>query len=147
MASILWDPRPGGLIRSSRGCFSSRSHHRRRRHPSGIHPDHSNDPFAQVPGVGLLLGVQQPDSTWFGTRDEFGAEGLKLEPLEPMRRWRITFNGQMKYDAVTPSTATGAKCAGRNKSLPFMLLRQEVRDGPAGGRANQRILEQQTGAL
>ena len=49
-----------------------------------------------VPGEGLLKSHQQPDSTWFGTEDEFGAEGLKHEPIVPMKQWKITYKGKLR---------------------------------------------------
>lgn len=52
----------------------------------------------KVPGEGLLTSPKFPDSTIFGTEDEFGAEGLKFEPLEPMRKWKMQYKGQLKYD-------------------------------------------------
>jgi hypothetical protein len=50
----------------------------------------------KVPGEGLLTSPKLPDSTLFGTEDEFGAEGLKFEPLEPMRKWKMSYKGQMR---------------------------------------------------
>lgn len=49
-----------------------------------------------MPGEGLLKSPKQPDSLMFGTEDEFGAEGLKFEPLEPMRKWKISYKGQLR---------------------------------------------------
>jgi hypothetical protein len=50
----------------------------------------------KVPEEGLLTSPKLPDSTLFGTEDEFGAEGLKFEPLEPMRKWKMSYKGQMR---------------------------------------------------
>lgn len=52
----------------------------------------------KVPSEGLLTSPKLPDSTMFAVEDEFGAEGLLLEPLLPMRKWKISYKGQMRYD-------------------------------------------------
>ncbi|KAF4525130.1 hypothetical protein B566_EDAN005072 [Ephemera danica] len=57
--------------------------------------------YLKVPAVGLLLTPKLPDTTLFQSQLEkensvFGADGLRFEPLEPMKRWRLTYNGQMK---------------------------------------------------
>ncbi|KAK4021997.1 uncharacterized protein LOC116919103 [Daphnia magna] len=52
--------------------------------------------FLKVPGEGLFTSPKLPDSTLFGTEDEFGAEGLKFEPLDPMRKWKISYKGQLR---------------------------------------------------
>jgi len=52
--------------------------------------------FLRVPEEGLLMFPRLPDSTCYGTEDEFGAEGLKLEPIIPMKKWKISYRGQLK---------------------------------------------------
>ena len=52
--------------------------------------------FVKVPEEGLLMFPRLPDSTCYGTEDEFGAEGLKLEPIIPMKKWKISYRGQLK---------------------------------------------------
>ena len=52
----------------------------------------------QVPGLALLAGQKQPDTIMYAMQNEFGAEGLYLEPSVPMKRWKVTFNDQMRYD-------------------------------------------------
>lgn len=54
--------------------------------------------FLRIPQEGLLLSPKLPDSLMFGTADEFGAEGLKFTLIEPMRKWRIQYQGQLRRD-------------------------------------------------
>ena len=34
----------------------------------------------------------------YAIENEFGAEGLKFEPVQPMRKWKMSYKGQMRYD-------------------------------------------------
>ncbi|XP_054287744.1 uncharacterized protein LOC129003474 [Macrosteles quadrilineatus] len=52
--------------------------------------------YVVVPGLGLLCGHKIPDTVLFDAEDDtFGAEGLLLQPLEPMRKWKLTYTGEM----------------------------------------------------
>ena len=48
-----------------------------------------------VPGVGLFTHAQHPDTTMIQESDEKGwvVNGIHLEPLEPMRKWKVSFKG------------------------------------------------------
>ncbi|XP_066151713.1 uncharacterized protein [Euwallacea fornicatus] len=47
---------------------------------------------------GILELPKIPDTTLFNTEEEegYGAEGLKVSVVEPMKKWQITFSGQLK---------------------------------------------------
>lgn len=47
--------------------------------------------------LGLLQSPKLPDTTLFNTGDEesYEAEGIKVTPIEPMKKWRITYEGQL----------------------------------------------------
>jgi len=52
---------------------------------------------ANVPGVGFFQSPIHPDTNVYNVdADVYSAGGLKYECLEPMKRWRITFNGPMR---------------------------------------------------
>jgi len=50
-----------------------------------------------VPGVGLFTHAQHPDTIMIQESDEKGwvVNGIHLEPLEPMRKWKVSFKGDM----------------------------------------------------
>lgn len=50
-----------------------------------------------VPGVGLFEHTQHPDTTMHQKEDEDGwvVNGLHIEPLRPMKKWRVKFEGEM----------------------------------------------------
>lgn len=53
--------------------------------------------FLRVPEEGLLMSPRMPDTTCYATGDdEFAAEGLKLEPIIPMKKWKISYEGKLK---------------------------------------------------
>ena len=57
----------------------------------------------QVPGKGLLYSSKLPDTVLFGASDyEFGAEGLSLKPVTAMKKWKLTFKGNMRYVILFP---------------------------------------------
>lgn len=50
-----------------------------------------------VPGVGFFQSPIHPDTNLYNVdSDAFNAGGLKFECIEPMQRWRITFNGLLR---------------------------------------------------
>lgn len=52
--------------------------------------------YPQLPGKGLLCSKKIPDTVLFGAGiGEFGAEGIKISPVEPMVKWNISYKGQM----------------------------------------------------
>ncbi|XP_053606654.1 uncharacterized protein LOC128673079 [Plodia interpunctella] len=54
--------------------------------------------YIGLPGKGLLCSKKLPDTVLFGAQvSEFGAEGIKMTPVEPMMRWNVTYKGQMWY--------------------------------------------------
>ncbi|CAH2039289.1 unnamed protein product, partial [Iphiclides podalirius] len=54
--------------------------------------------YIGLPGKGLLCSKKIPDTVLFGAQiGEFAAEGIKMEPLEPMKRWAVSYKGKMWY--------------------------------------------------
>ncbi|XP_059058043.1 uncharacterized protein LOC131851551 isoform X2 [Achroia grisella] len=54
--------------------------------------------YIGLPGKGLLCSKKLPDTVLFGADiGEFGAEGIKMAPVEPMKKWAISYKGQMWY--------------------------------------------------
>lgn len=54
--------------------------------------------YIGLPGKGLLCSKKIPDTVLFGAEiGEFGAEGIKMTPVEPMKKWNISYKGQMWY--------------------------------------------------
>ncbi|XP_023326546.1 uncharacterized protein LOC111699977 [Eurytemora carolleeae] len=51
----------------------------------------------KVPGVGILHHPLHPDTTMIQKNGEKGwkVEGIDLEPIEPMKKWRVRYNGDM----------------------------------------------------
>ena len=50
-----------------------------------------------LPSLGYLQLPSHPDTLVYdGDSKSFNAGGLKLQCLEPRRRWRITFNGLLR---------------------------------------------------
>ena len=50
----------------------------------------------QVPGLGLLHSFKLPDTVLFGTENNtFGAEGILIEAIEPMVKWKVSYSGVM----------------------------------------------------
>ncbi|GLH16782.1 Uncharacterized protein GBIM_21068 [Gryllus bimaculatus] len=52
--------------------------------------------YLLVPNIGLLCSPKLPDTILFGAKNnEFGAEGLLIKPIEPMKKWKITYQGKI----------------------------------------------------
>ncbi|CAG9782082.1 unnamed protein product [Diatraea saccharalis] len=52
--------------------------------------------YIGLPGKGLLCSKKIPDTVLFGAQiSEFGAEGIKMTPVEPMNKWTVSYKGQM----------------------------------------------------
>jgi len=55
--------------------------------------------IVRVPDIGILVTPKVPDTMTFRTDEDgeyYGAEGIKLKPMEPMKSWDIKYNGKMK---------------------------------------------------
>ncbi|XP_050351741.1 uncharacterized protein LOC126774316 isoform X2 [Nymphalis io] len=53
---------------------------------------------AKLPGKGLLCSKKLPDTVLFGAEiGEFGAEGIMMTPVEPMKKWAVSYRGPMWY--------------------------------------------------
>ncbi|XP_046660534.1 uncharacterized protein LOC124354257 [Homalodisca vitripennis] len=52
--------------------------------------------YVVVPGLGLLCSHKIPDTVLFDAKDDtFGAEGILAQPLEPMKKWKLSYSGEM----------------------------------------------------
>jgi hypothetical protein len=52
-----------------------------------------------VPDIGLLMTPKLPDTITFRTEEDgahYGAEGIRLKPVKPMKSWDIMYDGKMK---------------------------------------------------
>ncbi len=50
-----------------------------------------------LPGVGFFQHPLHPDTEVYDTSPgEFSAAGCKFQVLEPMRRWKVTYNGLLR---------------------------------------------------
>ncbi|PSN35517.1 hypothetical protein C0J52_18435 [Blattella germanica] len=55
--------------------------------------------YLVVPGKGLLCNPKIPDTILFGAKDnEFGAEELSLKPVKAMKKWKISYKGNMRLE-------------------------------------------------
>ncbi|GAB6033459.1 hypothetical protein CHUAL_013344 [Chamberlinius hualienensis] len=55
--------------------------------------------FLRIPKVGLLKASHLPDSRIKANGDsEFSVGGLTIQPVEPMKKWKITYDGKMKFE-------------------------------------------------
>lgn len=53
--------------------------------------------YILIPGLGLLMHKKLPDTCLFGANEEvYGAEGIRLQPVEPLKTWRVEFDGVMR---------------------------------------------------
>ncbi|XP_026487221.2 uncharacterized protein LOC113394210 [Vanessa tameamea] len=54
--------------------------------------------YIGLPGKGLLCSKKIPDTVLFGAQiGEFGAEGIMIKPVEPMKKWAVSYKGPMWY--------------------------------------------------
>ncbi|XP_038206403.1 uncharacterized protein LOC119828347 [Zerene cesonia] len=54
--------------------------------------------YIGLPEKGLLCSKKIPDTVLFGAEiGEFGAEGIKIIPVEPMKKWTLSYKGPMWY--------------------------------------------------
>ncbi|CAK1544878.1 unnamed protein product [Leptosia nina] len=54
--------------------------------------------YIGLPEKGMLCSKKIPDTVLFGAEiGEFGAEGIKITPVETMKRWSLSYKGQMWY--------------------------------------------------
>lgn len=51
----------------------------------------------EIPGVGVLQHPVHPDTDIPNTNGvDFSAGGLRVEMIEPMKRWKVMFNGLLR---------------------------------------------------
>ncbi|XP_072947825.1 uncharacterized protein [Epargyreus clarus] len=54
--------------------------------------------YIGLPEKGLLCSSKLPDTVLFGAQiGEFGAEGIKIKPVEPMKKWTVSYKGPMVH--------------------------------------------------
>lgn len=55
--------------------------------------------FLQVPGVGCLQHPVHPDTTITNADpNSFSAGGLRFDVVHPMKTWRVSFSGQLRWE-------------------------------------------------
>eukprot|EP00062_Callorhinchus_milii_P012665 gi/632959942/ref/XP_007895909.1/ PREDICTED: uncharacterized protein LOC103181315 isoform X2 [Callorhinchus milii] len=54
--------------------------------------------YIKLPETGLLLSPRLPDTLMSTHEEAFGAEGLLFQPVEAMRKWKLTYDGAMRLD-------------------------------------------------
>ena len=53
--------------------------------------------FIQIPDLGLLELPSLPDTSLYTEKTlSFSAGGLEIEPVEAMKKWKISYKGKMK---------------------------------------------------
>lgn len=54
----------------------------------------------RIPSIGVLLHPKHPDTTFFTSNEKsWEAEGLKLDMIEPMKKWTVHYEGSMVHQA------------------------------------------------
>ncbi|KAK3927410.1 CDK5RAP3-like protein [Frankliniella fusca] len=68
--------------------------------------------YIRIPGLGLLMHTKLPDTCLFGADGVvYGAEGIRLQPVEPLKTWCVEFDGVMKLQE-DPSKQFNVKLRG-----------------------------------
>ena len=74
----------------------------------------------QVPGVGLLELPSLPDTELYRDEEmEYAAGGLTITPVEAMQKWKLNFEGKMRW--VSPAYFIKAACRVDFLDLVFPL--------------------------
>ncbi|KAK3108445.1 hypothetical protein FSP39_008087, partial [Pinctada imbricata] len=56
----------------------------------------------EIPGIGVLEHPVHPDTHVTNTStNQYNAGGLRIEMIEPMKKWRVSFNGLLRWKATT----------------------------------------------
>ena len=85
--------------------------------------------FVNIPGLGLLRHVQHPETAMVQTEEEAGqgwsGGGVSLVPEQPMRRWRLSFEGRMRNERA--GSEHSVKISGTYTSqLPYFDFDSEM---------------------
>lgn len=52
----------------------------------------------EIPGIGRLQHPLHPDTLVSNvSNNEYTAGGINIEIIEPMKKWKISYNGQLRY--------------------------------------------------
>ncbi|XP_023703367.1 uncharacterized protein LOC111862314 isoform X2 [Cryptotermes secundus] len=76
----------------------------------------------RVPDIGLLMTPKLPDTITFRTEEEgthYGAEGIRLKPVKPMKSWDIMYDGKMKLHGDPKKMYDVALYVKFTSSLPY----------------------------
>ncbi|CAB3361611.1 Hypothetical predicted protein [Cloeon dipterum] len=81
------------------------------------------------------MSPKLPDTTLQQTKEEeeagvFGAEGLKLEPIEPMKRWKLTYNGKMRLSEAPEKELSVVLNAEWKSNLPVFDFDTDMDPSP-----------------
>ncbi|KAJ3663774.1 hypothetical protein Zmor_008001 [Zophobas morio] len=88
--------------------------------------------YIAVPELGLLESLKLPntlldaDPASVLLMKEYSAEGICFTPVEPMKKWRVAFNGKMRVQA-SPSKLVDVKLSGDwTSSLPYFFFENDM---------------------
>ncbi|XP_033207567.1 uncharacterized protein LOC117167072 [Belonocnema kinseyi] len=77
--------------------------------------------YLLVPGVGLFRSEKLPNTLLNGTEEKvFAAEGIRFTPIEPMKEWKVEFDGKMNYTPVLkPNDGSSTICKSKVAQVVF----------------------------
>nr|CAD7403027.1 unnamed protein product [Timema cristinae] len=76
--------------------------------------------YLLTPDRGLLCNRKIPDTILFGAKkDEFGAEGILLTPVDAMRNWSVKYHGEMRLESDPEQVMNVKLDAEFNSDLPY----------------------------
>ncbi|KAJ9579215.1 hypothetical protein L9F63_024679 [Diploptera punctata] len=87
----------------------------------------------KVPEIGILETLKLPDTLIFRTGEDeksYGAEGIKLTPVKPMKCWKIQYNGKMKLHDQPDKVFTVALKLEFTSSLPYFDFDTDMKESP-----------------
>nr|CAD7260836.1 unnamed protein product [Timema shepardi] len=76
--------------------------------------------YLLTPDRGLLCNRKIPDTILFGAKkDEFGAEGILLTPVDAMRKWSVKYHGEMRLESDPEQVMNVKLDAEFDSDLPY----------------------------
>ncbi|XP_071453177.1 uncharacterized protein [Hetaerina americana] len=87
--------------------------------------------YLNIPEIGLLESLKLPDTILFQDNKEkslrsFGAEGLHHTPLQPLKRWKISYDGKMRVRGNTKDIVHVHLDAIWTSRLPFYDVNRDT---------------------
>jgi hypothetical protein len=87
--------------------------------------------YIAVPELGLLESLKLPNTLLDADpgsvllMKEYSAEGISFTPVEPMKRWYVSFNGKMRY-LITPRQNSNQSCRFQNTKEPRQAFQRQT---------------------